>query len=248
MNAKESQFIARKYIKENIYGLAKMELPHITFPQTEEILENSKLSGVTSETVLTVINIRNAWNYILENFDNEITKMTIMTLHAKIAYNQAMDWGVFRTGQVGVSGTNYTPVNPREEPGKLESLFDENFAKFNTFKKDYPIEATLDYLTSAIKSQFFWDGNKRTALAVANLALLQSGNGVIGLSEDNFQAVSSALTHYYNTDDKRPLIDVLYQECIKTYHFEPSNNFDFDSYLLTTKTTSLKGVTIDASN
>jgi len=237
MTKKESQFIARKYVKENIYGLAKMELPHITFPQTEEILENSKLFGVTSETVLTVINIRNAWNYILENLDNEITKETIMTLHAKIAYNQAMEWGVFRTGQVGVSGTNYTPINPREEPEKLESLFDDIFAKFNTFKEGYPIEATLDYLTSAIKNQFFWDGNKRTALAVANLALLQSGNGVIGLDEDNFQAVSTALSHYYNTDNKRPLVDVLRQKCIKTYHFEPSNTFDFDKYLLAIKTT-----------
>jgi prophage maintenance system killer protein len=231
MDAKESQFIARKYIKENIYGLAKMELPHITFPQTEEILENSKLSGVTSETVLTVINIRNAWNFILDSFDDEITKATVMMMHAKIAYDQAMDWGVFCTGQVGVSGTNYTPVNPREEPGKLESLFDEIFAKFTTYKEQFPIEATLDYLTSAIKNQFFWDGNKQTALAVANLALLQSGNGVIGLDEDNFQAVSTALTQYYNTDDKRPLVDVLYRKCIKTYHFEPSNHFDFDSYL-----------------
>ena len=231
MNAKESKFIAEKYIKENIYGLAKMELPHITFPQTEEILENSKLYGVNSEDVLTVTNLRNAWRYIVENMDNDITKETIMTLYSKVAYNQAIDWGIFRYGQVGITGTNYTPIDPREEPGRLESLFDKTLNTFTTLKKEYPIEASLDYLTSAIKSQFFWDGNKRCALATANIALLQSGNGVIGISDDNFREVSVALSHYYNTDDKLPLVDILYGKCINTYHFEPSHTFNFDNYI-----------------
>jgi len=231
MDVKESKFIARKYVKENIYGLVKVELPHITFLQTEEILEKSKLYGVDYEDVLTVINLKNAWSYIIENMDSAITKETIMDLHAKIAYNQAIDWGVFRYGQVGVTGTNYVPINPREEPGKLEMQFDETLNKFNATRKEYPIEASLDYLSSAIKSQFLWDGNKRCALATANIALLQSGNGVIGINDDNFCDFSTALTHYYNTDDKRLLVDVLYNKCINTYHFELANTFNFDNYL-----------------
>ena len=231
IDAKESKFIARKYVKENVYGLAKVELPHITFPQTEEILEKSKLYGVDYEDVLTVINLKNAWSYIIENMDSAITKETIMDLHAKIAYNQAIDWGVLRYGQVGVTGTDYLPIDPREEPGKLEALFDDTLNKFNELRKEYPIEASLDYLTSAIKSQFFWDGNKRCALATANIALLQSGNGVIGINDDNFREFSTALTHYYNTDDKRSLVDILYNKCINTYHFEPANTFNFDNYV-----------------
>jgi len=231
MNAKESKFIARKYVKENIYGLVKVELPHITFPQTEEILEKSKLYGVDYEDVLTVINLKNAWSYVVENIDDDITRDTIMDLHARIAYNQAIEWGVLRYGQVGVTGTNYMPIDPREEPGKLEELFDNTLNKFNLLRKEYPIEASLDYLTSAIKSQFFWDGNKRCAFATANIALLQSGNGVIGINDDNFRDFSMTLTHYYNTNDKLPLVDVLYQKCINTYHFKPSNTFDFKNYI-----------------
>jgi len=231
MNVKESEFIARKYVKENIYGLAKVELSHITFPQTAEILEKSKLYGVDYEDVLTVINLKNAWSYIVENLENNITKEMIMELHAKIAYNQALEWGVLRYGQVGITGTNYLPIDPREEPGKLEELFDNTLNEFNMLREKYPIEASLDYLTTAIKSQFFWDGNKRTALATANVALLQSGNGVIGISDDNFRDFSTALTQYYNTDDKTQLVGVLYHKCINTYHFEPSNGFDFDDYI-----------------
>ena len=231
MNAKESNFIARKYIKENIYGLAKVELPHITFPQTEEILEKSKLYGVDYEDVLTVINLKQAWNYIIKNMNHDITEDRIMELHSKIAYHQAMEWGVFRNGQVGITGTDYVPINPREKPGKLEALFDETLSKFNILKKDFPIEASLDYLVIAIKSQFFWDGNKRTALATANLAMLQSGNGVIGISDHNAKAFNTTLKHYYNTDDKRPLIETLYNKCINTYHFDPENAFDFDKYI-----------------
>ena len=232
MDLKESKFIARKYIKENIYGLAKIELPHITFPQTEEILEKSKLYGVDYEDVLTVINLKNAWNYIVLNMDNDITKETIMELHSKIAYNQALDWGVLRYGQVvGVTGTDYMPIDPRENPGKLEELFDNTLNELNMLRKEYPIEASLDYLTSAIKSQFFWDGNKRCALATANIALLQSGNGVVGINDDNFREFSTALTLYYNTDDKTQLVDVLYNKCINTYHFEPRNTFNFNNYI-----------------
>jgi len=230
MTAKESNFIARKYVKENIYGLAKIELPHITFPQTEEILEKSKLYGVNSEDVLTVINLKTAWSYIVQNIASDITKDVILKLHAKIAYNQALDWGVLRYGQVGITGTDYTPIDPREEPGKLEELFNNTLNNFNMLRKEYPIEATLDYLTSAIKSQFFWDGNKRTALATANIALLQSGNGVIGINDDNFREFSKALTHYYNTDNKNQLINILYNSCINTYHFDPNNTFNFNDY------------------
>lgn len=230
MTKEESKFIARKYIKENIYGLAKMELPHITFPQTRDIIEKSKLSDVNSEDVLTVINIKRAWDYIINNLDNEITKQTILELHANIAYNQALTWGEFRTGQVGISGTNFTPIDPRKDPGKLEKVFDDIFDRFDRLKKEFPIEATLDFLTSAIKNQFFWDGNKRTALALANLAMLQSGNGILGLNDENLPFVHQALTHYYNTDDKSELIQVLYDQCINFYHFEPSNNFDYDAY------------------
>jgi len=231
MNANESKFIARKYVKENIYGLAKIELPHITFPQTAEILEKSKLYGVDYEDVLTVTNLKNAWSYIIENMDNKITKKTIMELHSKIAYNQAIEWGVLRYGQVGVTGTDYLPIDPREEPGKLDDLFDHTLNKLNTLRKKYPIEASLDYLTTAIKSQFFWDGNKRCAFATANIALLQSGNGVIGINDHNFHEFNTALTHYYNTNDKKPLIDFLYDSCINTYHFEPSNAFNFNNYI-----------------
>ena len=231
MNAKESNFIARKYVKENIYGLAKIELPHITFPQTEEILEKSKLYGVNYEDVLIVTNLKRAWSFIVSNIDKDITKELILVLHSKIAYEQALDWGVLRYGQVGVTGTDYMPIDPRKEPGKLEALFDHTLNKFDSLKKDYPIEASLDYLTSAIKSQFFWDGNKRTAFATANLALLQSGNGVIGVSDDNFKDFSTTLTHYYNTDDKKPLINILYNKCINTYGFEPENTFNFEDYI-----------------
>ena len=231
MNAKESKFIARKYVKENIYGLVKIELPHITFPQTEEILEKSKLYGVDYEDVLTVTNLKRAWNYIVSNIDQDITKERIMVLHSKIAYEQALDWGMLRYGTVGVTGVDYIPIDPRKEPGKLEALFDHTLNLFTTLKKDYPIEASLDYLTTAIKSQFFWDGNKRTALATANLVLLQSGNGVIGVSDDNFREFSIALTHYYNTDDKKPLINILYNKCINTYGFEPENSFCFEDYI-----------------
>lgn len=36
-----------------------------------------------------------------------------------------------------------------------------------------------------MRSQIFWDGNKRTSMLVANKILIQNGCGIISIKEEN---------------------------------------------------------------
>ncbi|MCH3919928.1 MAG: hypothetical protein LKE39_05555 [Sphaerochaeta sp.] len=53
---------ARANVKTLIYDQAVLEGVATTFPQTETILENGKVSGVTPTDVQKIINLKHAWD------------------------------------------------------------------------------------------------------------------------------------------------------------------------------------------
>ena len=57
---------ARANMKMNIYDQAVLEGVAISFPQTEEIIENGKVSGMTATDVQKILNLKHAWEFILD--------------------------------------------------------------------------------------------------------------------------------------------------------------------------------------
>ena len=62
--------------------------------------------------------------------------------------------------------------------------------------------------------QLFWDGNKRTALCVANKILLPSGNGIITIKDNVIYEFNELLCRMYNTGDKEELKTFIYEKAI----------------------------------
>ena len=58
---------ARANMKMNIYDQAVLEGVATSFPQTEEIIENGKVSGMTATDVQKILNLKHAWEFILED-------------------------------------------------------------------------------------------------------------------------------------------------------------------------------------
>lgn len=56
---------ARANMKMNIYDQAVLEGVATSFPQTEEIIENGKVSGMTATDVQKILNLKHAWEFIL---------------------------------------------------------------------------------------------------------------------------------------------------------------------------------------
>ena len=57
---------ARVNMKSNIYDQAVLEGVATTFPQTEEILENGTVSGMTADDVQKILNLKHAWEFIVD--------------------------------------------------------------------------------------------------------------------------------------------------------------------------------------
>ena len=57
---------ARANMKINIYDQAVLEGVATSFPQTEEIIENGIVSGMTATDVQKILNLKHAWEFILD--------------------------------------------------------------------------------------------------------------------------------------------------------------------------------------
>jgi hypothetical protein len=57
---------ARIHMKLSIYEQAVLEGVATSFPQTEDIIENGKVNGVTASDVQKILNLKHAWEFILD--------------------------------------------------------------------------------------------------------------------------------------------------------------------------------------
>ena len=66
-----------------------------------------------------------------------------------------------------------------------------------------------------MKLQFFNDGNKRTAMLVANHELIKNGKGIISIAEEYKEEFGEKLISYYENDEKiEELKNFIYTNCL----------------------------------
>ena len=73
---------ARKHLSDNIYKQAVLEGITTTYADTENIIEGGKVSNMTANDIMKVINLKNAWEFILNQAD--ITSPTNFSLLCEI--------------------------------------------------------------------------------------------------------------------------------------------------------------------
>lgn len=129
-------------------------------------------------------------------------------MNGYIARNEALEWGKLRTGTVGISGTDYEPPVPEKEKTAEELKNILNDANASATDK------ALEAFTWGARGQFFWDGNKRTSLLLANKILVSSGAGIMTITDKYMEQFNSLLLEYYNTGESRELKQFLYGNAI----------------------------------
>ena len=65
------------------------------------------------------------------------------------------------------------------------------------------------------RGQFFWDGNKRTSLILANKILLEAGAGMLTITEKNMEEFNRLLVNFYNTGAAEELMQFLYDRALQ---------------------------------
>ena len=209
LTPEQSLFLAKKKWDENVYCGMKMENRAVTFPQTQTILNGVNVPNVQLDDIQAILNMRDAWKFLLSTINEEVTFGYWCKLNEYIARNEALEWGKLRTGSVGISGTDYEPPIPNKEK-TIEEL-KNILSTSNASATDKALEAFV----WGTRGQFFWDGNKRTSLVLANKILVSSGSGIMTITDKYMEQFNTILLSYYNTGKSEELKQFLYENAIQ---------------------------------
>ena len=77
-----------------------------------------------------------------------------------------------------------------------------------------PTSRAIKMMLYGMRSQLFWDGNKRTSMIIANKIMIENGAGIITIKEDNILEFNKLLSDYYTTGNEEKITKFLYDKCI----------------------------------
>lgn len=209
LTPEQSLFLAKKKWDENVYCGMKMENRAVTFPQTQTILNGVNVPNVQLDDIQAILNMRDAWKFLLNTVSEKVTFEYWCKLNEYIARNEALEWGKLRTGSIGISGTDYEPPIPTKEKTieELENILSAPDASAT--------DKALEAFVWGARGQFFWDGNKRTSLMLANKILISSGSGIMTITDKYMEQFNVLLLNYYNTGESEELKQFLYENAIQ---------------------------------
>ena len=203
----QNLFLAKRLWDENVYCGMRMENRNVTFSQTKTILEGVNVPGVSIDDLTAILNMRDAWKYLLQSVDEKLDLSYICKLNSFIARNEALEWGVLRYGRVGISGTDYKPAVPVAE--KVEGDIRKIVSAYDT-----ATSRALELFCYITYNQLFWDGNKRTALVASNKLLIAKGCGLLTIKDQDMAEFNELLADMYNTGKNEKLKRFLYSKAL----------------------------------
>ncbi len=208
----ENVFLAKKSIVENIYSNARVEGINITFPETYSIVQGANVARLSIDEIQCVLNLRDAWNYVINNVTDEFNIDFICKVNSFVSRNESLNWGVLRNGRVRISGVEYKPDIPDEEQVKKDIN--------EILKIDNITQRAIKYLLYGMRSQLFWDGNKRTNMICANKIMIENGKGIIRIADKYIEEFNQLLMQFYNTNDDKNITQFIYYNCIEGIKFD----------------------------
>lgn len=201
---------ARANMKMNIYDQAVLEGVATSFPQTEEIIDNGKISGVTATDVQKILNLKHAWEFILDRDVIASRSDYYMLSHIARVVNEGFfaEGGRIRGVPVTIGGSLYVPPLPNEldVKGKIREIIEES---------DEVINTAIKLCLYCMKTQIFLDGNKRASVIFANHYLISHGGGFLVIPEKEVPEFKRLLVKYYEGEDITVIADFMKKYCWK---------------------------------
>jgi len=201
----------RVNLKANIYDQAVLEGVATTFPQTEDILENGRISGVSASDVQKILNLKHAWEFVLDK--DVIAYPSDFSILCRIAglVNEGFyqDGGRIRGVPVAIGGTAYVPPIP------VESAVKERLETILTAELPV-IGKAVALCLYCMKAQLFNDGNKRAAVIFANHYLISQAVGMLIIPEKEVPELKRLLVAYYDGRADAEIESFMKTRCFKS--------------------------------
>lgn len=199
---------AKRHLVDTIYKQAILEGVATTFADTESIIEGGKVNNMTSEDILKIVNLKHAWEFILNK--NVILSKTDFALLCHI--NKMIEEGFYysagkiRSVPVSIGGTTWTPGLP------IESVIKEEIEEIINMNID-DVDIAIELLLYVMKRQIFIDGNKRTAVIYSNHFLISKGKGIIAIPVELTEKFKDLLIQYYEGNDEKNIKNFIKEKC-----------------------------------
>ena len=203
---------ARANIKANIYDQAVLEGIATSFPQTEDIIDNGIVNGVSASDVQKILNLKHAWEFILDRDVISYPSDYDILCHIAKLVNEGFyhNGGRIRGVPVTIGGTSYIPPLP------IESLVKENINEIITTENE-AVNVAIKLCLYCMKTQIFNDGNKRASVIFANHYLISKGGGMIVIPEAEVPEFKRLLIAYYEDKDNGEIFEFIKIKCLKTF-------------------------------
>lgn len=205
---KQNIDFAKRHLVDTIYKQAILEGVATTFADTESIIEGGKVNNMTSEDILKIVNLKHAWEFILNK--NVILSDTNFALLCEI--NKMVEEGFYysagkvRNVPVTIGGTIWKPELP------IESIIKEELERIFNSKMD-DVDRAIELLLYTMKKQVFIDGNKRTSVIYSNHYLISKGKGIIAIPAELTEEFKDLLIPYYEGKDEKQIKKFIKGKC-----------------------------------
>lgn len=185
--------------------------------ETERLLkEKETAAGKTKEEAVMLLNHKEAIDFMVENPDylNPLSVSKIEDIHSILIKELAVERNL-RKRRVGISGTNYRPLD--NEFQLLEALRNSCEVinhKSNTFEKALLALVLISYI------QPFMDGNKRTARIVSNALLMSENHCPLSFRTVDSIAYKKAMLLFYEQNNISAIKEIFIRQfefAVNTY-------------------------------
>ena len=176
-------------------------------PQTEDIIDNGTVNGMTASDVQKVLNLKHAWEFILDEDVVRADSDYYLLSHIAKLVNEGFysDGGRIRGVPVSIGGSSYIPPIP------IESSVKEKISEIAEEKEG--VDAAVKLCLYVMRTQVFIDGNKRAAVLFANHYLISQGLGLLVIPEREVPAFKKLLIEFYEKDDDKKISKFLKEKC-----------------------------------
>ena len=163
---------------------------------------------MTAEDAHKVLNLKHAWEFILSQgvIQYPSNYAIVSQINAIVQEGLSYDAGRIRSVPVAIGGSSYIPPLPFEDQVR------EDIRSIAKSDKE-PLDKAIEALLYVKKKQLFLDGNKRTAVILANHILIKSAAGLIVIPAKEVGEHKRLLVDYYETDKNEEIIKFLKDEC-----------------------------------
>ena len=207
MTKEDNIFFANRKLIDNLYKSANLEGIKITQEDIYCFVNNVNTGKISVDDMLKQKGLKDAWEYVLNTIDEELTIDYIKKIHFEVCKGQNIEpLGDFRDRGVGITGTSYRPKLPSE------CNYDKELN--DIMKVEDSLDRSITLFLWIQRSQMFLDGNKRVANLVANKEMIKNGQGIIAVPVEKIGEYFTKLIDYYETGDNKNLKKWVYDNCI----------------------------------